>query len=440
VNDFTDAPIAALAAGADVVSQRARGLAYFDNYRVGLKPAPVNANGSELDGEWSDTAVNVDFNYVVNPGNTYTGQGVYVTNDAHLWNGVLLGPGGVSGPLTTSDGSATPVTVTVAYDGAYDIDSQGGAPQSAFVGARALLDDFLYNTGGAKAFSINHLTPGGSYDLYLYSAPGGAGPRNASFTIGSTTHSVTGANVSSFSENDNYVVFTNVVADENGQIAGTYFGTGEADFNGLQIVSSFPSGDGNPGGAFVFNFNVLEGDFTGDGNVNFDDLTRLAQNYNQSTFLPAEGDATADGVTDFNDLVVLAQNYNTSLPAGSPAASLAEFAPAAAPAASTTLTRTNRLTRAASPFSPGKAPVYQSAGNARTPSVRAAAPAKGRTVAPKPTPAAAPIAPTLFSSSTIRSTPAKRSALFDGAPEAAVSELPAATTVQRPASLSRVRR
>jgi hypothetical protein len=53
--------------------------------------------------------------------------------------------------------------------------------------------------------------------------------------------------------------------------------------------------------------------------VDFNDLVKLAQNYNTTVSASTDswwnrGDFTYDGVTDFNDLVKLAQNYNTALP------------------------------------------------------------------------------------------------------------------------------
>jgi autotransporter-associated beta strand protein len=64
---------------------------------------------------------------------------------------------------------------------------------------------------------------------------------------------------------------------------------------------------------------TLGGDATLDGTVDFNDLVKLAQNYNTTVSAGSEswwnrGDFTYDGITDFNDLVKLAQNYNTSLP------------------------------------------------------------------------------------------------------------------------------
>jgi len=66
---------------------------------------------------------------------------------------------------------------------------------------------------------------------------------------------------------------------------------------------------------------TLAGDATLDGIVDFNDLVKLAQNYNTTVSSTTEswwthGDFTYDGITDFNDLVKLAQNYNTALPAG----------------------------------------------------------------------------------------------------------------------------
>jgi autotransporter-associated beta strand protein len=75
---------------------------------------------------------------------------------------------------------------------------------------------------------------------------------------------------------------------------------------------------------------TLLGDATLDGTVDFNDLVKLAQNYNTPNTTWNSGDFTYDGLTDFNDLVKLAQNYNTVLPAtpipGAPAAFEADLA------------------------------------------------------------------------------------------------------------------
>ena len=75
---------------------------------------------------------------------------------------------------------------------------------------------------------------------------------------------------------------------------------------------------------------TLSGDATLDGAVDFNDLVKLAQNYN--TTLPAtgsawfRGDFNYDGTVDFNDLVKLAQNYNAALPGEPIAGAPADFA------------------------------------------------------------------------------------------------------------------
>jgi hypothetical protein len=74
-------------------------------------------------------------------------------------------------------------------------------------------------------------------------------------------------------------------------------------------------------GSSVLARNTLLGDATLDGAVDFNDLVKLAQNYNTTVSATTDswwhnGDFTYDGITDFNDLVKLAQNYNTALPAG----------------------------------------------------------------------------------------------------------------------------
>jgi T5SS/PEP-CTERM-associated repeat protein len=68
---------------------------------------------------------------------------------------------------------------------------------------------------------------------------------------------------------------------------------------------------------------TLKGDTNLDGAVDFNDLARLAQNYNitDRRRIWTQGDFTYDGNVDFNDLAAMAQNYNTSLPATVPGAS-----------------------------------------------------------------------------------------------------------------------
>jgi uncharacterized lipoprotein NlpE involved in copper resistance len=65
--------------------------------------------------------------------------------------------------------------------------------------------------------------------------------------------------------------------------------------------------------AYTFDFRFMNGDATGDGRVNFDDLLVLASNYNTTGQQFSTGDFTFDGRVNFDDLLVLAANYNTTL-------------------------------------------------------------------------------------------------------------------------------
>lgn len=89
-------------------------------------------------------------------------------------------------------------------------------------------------------------------------------------------------------------------------------------------------GDEPLGGADVVVRYTLAGDATLDRSVDFNDLVRLAQNYNSGGGKTCtDGDFTGDGIVDFNDLVLLAQHYNDTLtpPAPVPAAVVAPPAP-----------------------------------------------------------------------------------------------------------------
>jgi uncharacterized lipoprotein NlpE involved in copper resistance len=72
------------------------------------------------------------------------------------------------------------------------------------------------------------------------------------------------------------------------------------------------AGNANAEG-YSFDFRFMNGDATGDGRVNFDDLLILAANYNTTGQQFSTGDFTFDGRVNFDDLLVLAANYNTTL-------------------------------------------------------------------------------------------------------------------------------
>jgi hypothetical protein len=115
-----------------------------------------------------------------------------------------------------------------------------------------------------------------------------------------------------------------------GHYRATMASSAVADAQGRELDGD---GDGAAGGAFTYDFRHMGGDATGDGKVDFNDLVKLAQNYDTAGKAWADGDFTFDGAVDFNDLVVLAQRYDTTLPApgaGAPVAASAGTAEAVA--------------------------------------------------------------------------------------------------------------
>ena len=73
--------------------------------------------------------------------------------------------------------------------------------------------------------------------------------------------------------------------------------------------STYPSGNGVPGGDFDFRFNVLPGDATQDGVVGPADLSRLLTNYGQTGMTWSQGDFTGDGIVGPADLSKLLTDY-----------------------------------------------------------------------------------------------------------------------------------
>ncbi|GAG16559.1 unnamed protein product, partial [marine sediment metagenome] len=84
--------------------------------------------------------------------------------------------------------------------------------------------------------------------------------------------------------------------------------------DGEAPMDVFPSGDGLDGGDWSSDLNVLEGDATGDGVVNFLDLGRLATYYDKGPVTFAQGDFNADQWVDSLDLGILATYYDDELP------------------------------------------------------------------------------------------------------------------------------
>ncbi len=206
------------------------------------------------------TTVNVDFGASTDPSVTYNGPGVapdLVTNT--YWNGIVAS-GSQSAPLVASDGSTpTAVTVTVNNYGIYD---------TGFgYYAENLVRDYVYDinsnyletppTGVSPVtFSINHLTPGGLYDLYVYSQNGYFTSTQDNFTVNGVTLPITNtiADNLGFVLGGNYLLFSNVVAT-GGTISGDFVNTELGNFgvfNGFQIVNVVPE----PASFVLFAFGI----------------------------------------------------------------------------------------------------------------------------------------------------------------------------------------
>ncbi len=150
----------------------------------------------------------------------------------------------------TSSGSLSPVTLSMSYNGGDN--GLGNVGQQHLQGTPNFLlgEAAIVNGGVTGTFGLGNV-PAGTYNLYLY---GGNydNTRGAAFTVSSGTavNGLTSAINSGASGNksfvlgQNYVEFTGVTPDANGNITGTWSAvsnpnsglSGEGDFNGLQLV------------------------------------------------------------------------------------------------------------------------------------------------------------------------------------------------------------
>jgi hypothetical protein len=167
----------------------------------------------------SPSVVNVD---VENDSDhaTYTGQGAYADVGHSLWN--RLGDN-----LLASDGSATTVDVSLDASSRYSF-----SPDNA----NDLMADYSSWRGGDSTIMMSGLTPGGTYDVYVY-CQGDQVSQNGTVTIGSTTKSTSGNNSGLMVEGGNYVVIR-AIADENGELTALVERKSSiySSVNGLQIV------------------------------------------------------------------------------------------------------------------------------------------------------------------------------------------------------------
>uniref|UniRef100_UPI0035618A84 alginate lyase family protein n=1 Tax=Pontiella sp. TaxID=2837462 RepID=UPI0035618A84 len=158
---------------------------------------------------------------------THSGQGGHSDPGNNFWNRSADG----LTDLTASDG-LTETTVDVAL-------STGS--RSAYTLSNDLMADYAYARNNDITVDISGLTPGGSYDLYIY-CQGDKLSQTATVSFGGSTNSTTGDISGNFVEGGNFVVLS-VTADAGGNLSGTVARNGSiyGVLNGLQIVGDeFP--------------------------------------------------------------------------------------------------------------------------------------------------------------------------------------------------------
>ena len=149
------------------------------------------------------------------------------------WNEFFASAASNQALLDTSGGT-TGVTLTFAANGAYT-----SAPTyDAFQGTpwANLMLGYLVNN---ISMTLSGLTPGGSYDMYVYAQGdnNSAGRAIGLTATGGSTATATQTNTNTFIQNNNYVLLQ-PIADAFGTIFIQQFsGTGETNVNGFQLVS-----------------------------------------------------------------------------------------------------------------------------------------------------------------------------------------------------------
>ena len=173
-------------------------------------------------------------------GTDYTGAGA--ANNANF----------IRTPYTFTDSnsfyhySATNSGVTLTYDGNFGYDAVPANPADIVLFRHY---DGVNGTTTPGVFALSGLAANSTYQLYLYGVNGKFHSNSTTFSatdgLGITTSASTvNKQDISFALGDNYVILTGN-AGSSGKITGTYHvaggGSGESDFNGLQIAVTAPS-------------------------------------------------------------------------------------------------------------------------------------------------------------------------------------------------------
>jgi len=187
-----------------------------------------------------------DFSY----GSEYSGLGVI--GSGTYWN-TIINTGATNAAATgaIADDGSTALGIGFSATMTWNFENASATP---------LFSDYLLNqTATPTTFGFNNL-PSGVYNVILYACDGGYQASRSSFTIGSVTETATTTTGASFIQNNNYVVFTNLLVT-NGTISGTWVeGSAEAALNGAQLQLAYSLANPN---LFIFtqpaNENVLIG-------------------------------------------------------------------------------------------------------------------------------------------------------------------------------------
>jgi autotransporter-associated beta strand protein len=178
----------------------------------------------------SDLVINYAYTY----GTLYNGPGVIIPADGGTYWNQLQGAassGAVSVSSLAPDG-ITPLGINL---------SVGDTYQSANTASLGLYTyyELLQATGVSEPITFTGM-PQGVYNLVVYSVDGAYNDAHTTFIFGNETNTANANNSSSFILNNNYVVFTNILAT-NGIISGSWSfpGTHEAAFNGVQLQLAY---------------------------------------------------------------------------------------------------------------------------------------------------------------------------------------------------------
>lgn len=184
-----------------------------------------------LGGTLSAQVVNFIFAEDYNSVNQNFGTGAYADTGTY-WNRV--GPSGGNFPQNA--------TTLYASDGTTTTDLRVYFPDNSFGTGMShpFADDLFhgyYYTSSPKTITLDGLTIGASYDLYLYSE-GGAANRPITFTLDRNSFSLTAGSTTSFVEGTNYGVFSFTATGTSQLFTVGPTGSNEANLAGLQVVQT----------------------------------------------------------------------------------------------------------------------------------------------------------------------------------------------------------